>query len=124
MKILLAILLIAAIGAVGWFGYTQHQDKTALGEHITALQGEITELKGQVKNLEDEVTGLEQRTLDGMVDDANRKLKSGLKNMFKAAEEEFQRLQDTIDETFEELEQHEDSPQSDSDSKPKQTHET
>ena len=123
MKLLLTVACLFVIGATGWFGYQQYQDNIKRENEIIELKNEIAYLKGEVEELQSEVVQLEQQSLEGMVDNANKKLKDGLKSMFKAAEDEFQRLQETIDETFDDYESEGNPPQN-TPNDSKQTHKT
>ncbi|WP_317928761.1 hypothetical protein [Halioxenophilus sp. WMMB6] len=90
-SLILFVVLVVAIGG-GIYLYQQN----------LAAEAEIAQLKAEVADLQAQVEILEKQTVQGVVDEANARVKSGLHNLLEAAEQEFERLQKTLEDSLEE----------------------
>lgn len=105
MKISLPTLVGVVVVVLAWFVWSGHRDNAELRAQINQLQAEHIALQEQVALLQQELAEPESGSVAEVVEEANDSLKQGLRTMLEAAEQEFNKLQKTLDETLEEWEQ-------------------
>lgn len=123
MKSFIIYVLLALVIALGWYAYQQGQVNWEAEQQITQLENTVAELESQLINLKDEVNQLESQTVEGVMEDAGARLRDGLKAMIETAEDEFDKLQQVLDQVLEDLE----NPEQQTPPPPaeeKQTHQT
>lgn len=105
MKTWIPYIAAAVVVVLLWFANQAHQQKRQAQEQVAQLQAQVTQLETQVADLQQQVESMRNGSIAGVVEEANSSLKHGLRTMLEAAEQEFNKLQKTLDETLEEWEQ-------------------
>lgn len=108
MKNTTPILLLAIIAILAWFTWSTSRENAALQAQVSQMQADYAEIQNQVLALQEQLQRAEKETVtgvvEGVVEDANNSLKQGLRTMLEAAEQEFNKLQRTLDETLQDWE--------------------
>lgn len=88
-----------------WYSLDAHEQKSQAAAKVELLQQQVVELEQQVAQLTLQLEETKKETVSGVVEEAQTSLKQGLRGMLDAAEHEFGRLQEILDETLTEWEQ-------------------
>ncbi|BFM07080.1 hypothetical protein [Halioxenophilus aromaticivorans] len=104
MKQATPIIVTVVIVSLLWFAVSANSDKAALQQQLDQLNEQNAALEEQVAMLQQQLQVSEKGTVAGVVEEANNSLQQGLRTMLQAAEQEFNKLQKTLDETLQEWE--------------------